>query len=50
MHTHSLRLRNIYCQPEQTHQIIVRHLMETTPLPGIVAVGLELNHTAAHDQ
>lgn len=50
MHTHSLRLRDIYYQPEHPHQIIVRHLMDTTPLPGIVAVGLELNLPAANDR
>lgn len=50
MHTHSLRLRDIYYHPEHPYQIIVRHLMDTTPLPGIIAVGLELNHTAANDR
>ena len=46
MHTHSLKLRNVNYVPSQSHQITVRHLMQQSPLPGIIAVGIELTPTS----
>lgn len=46
MHTHTLRLRDVSYTPSQRHQITVRHLMQQSPLPGIIAVGIELTPTS----
>ncbi len=43
MHTHSLQLRSFKFHPEQTNQITVRHLMQESPISGIIAVGIELS-------